>query len=179
MGEQLQLDNPPPSGRANAKGGLSAEAILQGMHDDHLRAGIAYLHKVPTEYRVVRDLGGGLFNGRYCAKPGTDFRGVLLDGTRRQIWVECKRKANPEGRFQLCEVRDAQVKMLDDAERVRDVAVLAVFFGPLVLPSLFAIPWWWTKARKERGFYAADIEEFRVGRGELYLARWARKAVAK
>lgn len=173
------MSNPPSSGRANAKGGLSAEAILQGMHDDHARAGIAYLHKVPTEYRVVRDLGGGLFNGRYCKKPGTDFRGVMLDGSNRGVWVECKREADSLGRFQLSEVRDAQVKMLDDAERVRDVTVLAVFFGPLVLPSLFAIPWWWTKARKERGFYAADVEEFRVARGELYLARWARKAVTK
>lgn len=55
--------------------------------------------------------------------------------------------------------------MLDDAEKRYDVSILAVFFGPLVMPSLFAIPWWWTKARKERGFYAADVEEFRVERG--------------
>ena len=179
MGKPFLLGNPPPSGRANAKGGLSAEAILQGMHDDHFATGIAYLHKVPTEYRVLRDLGGGRFNGRYCAKPGTDFRGVMLDGSRRGVWVECKREADPAGRFQLSEVREAQVKMLDNAEKRRDVAVLAVFFGPLVSPSLFAIPWWWTMERKERGFRAADVAEFRVRTGELYLARWARKDGAK
>lgn len=179
MGEQLQLQNPRPSGRTNARGGLSAEAILQGMHDDHFATGIAYLHKVPTEYRVLRDLGGGRFNGRYCAKPGTDFRGVMLDGSRRGVWVECKREADPAGRFQLSEVREAQVKMLDVAERARDVAILAVFFGPLVSPSLFAIPWWWTMERKERGFRAADVAEFRVRTGELYLARWQRKDGAR
>lgn len=175
MGEQLQLQNPRPSGRTNARGGLSAEAILQGMHDDHFATGIAYLHKVPTEYRVLRDLGGGRFNGRYCAKPGTDFRGVMLDGSRRGVWVECKREADPLGRFKLCEVRDEQVRMLDAAEKARDVAILAVFFGPLAMPTLFAIPWWWTQSRKERGFRAADVAEFRVRTGELYLARWARK----
>lgn len=180
MTEPLKLTATSGHQRAAAKGGLDAEEILARLHAECLRTRVAHVVKKPTPYVVLKDLGRGTFTGRYVKAPGTDFFGVMLDhsannrGDPRGVYVECKHVEGAGDPFYTRNVRESQVEQLDASVPAGDVGLVCVFFGPLVLCDLYAVPW--VVARGRVALRAAELREHKVRPGSAYLARFARGA---
>lgn len=178
MTEPLRLTTTSGHQRAAAKGGLDAEDIRAGLHDECLRVRVAFAVKKPTPYVVLQDLGKGAFKGRYVKAPGTDFHGVMLDGSSnnrgepRRVFAECKHVQGTSDPFYTREVRESQVEQLEASVPAGDVGLVCVFFGPLVLCDLYAVPW--VVARGRVALRAAELREHKVRPGSAYLARFAR-----
>ena len=170
------------SGRA--KGGRDAEAFVQAFHDACARAGVAYVHKVPTPYVIERrNPGDGTFVGRYSRRVRTDYEGVMLDGTRhrdgspRRVLAECKSDADPRGKLYLRELREHQRNALEGAVARGDVAVLLVVLGAALQRQLYAVPW--RVARAHDVLTVERLAPWRVRPLEPYLRRWSRERIGR
>lgn len=130
---------------ARKRSGTAAEDALGLAHAECLRAGVAYVHKVDARTRMIRSLGGGQFVGVHVASEGVDYRGVMLDGTRREVRIECKSVARRDAKFYLRNVEPVQRDELDAANAVGAVAVLVVRFG------VEAWAFDWANVRREIG----------------------------
>jgi penicillin-binding protein-related factor A (putative recombinase) len=155
--------------RGRARNGNEVEATVDQLNAWCLAAGVAYIHKVATPYLVVRNNPDGTFTARRVKKPGCDYAGVFLDGSKRRVVVEAKGVEAPDGRFCLSKIRESQRAQLEAYAARGEGAVLLVVRGPA--HEAFAVPW--TVARTLVSLGDAELAPWRVGHATPYLARWA------
>ena len=156
--------------RRREHNGRIGEDVLEAHNNVCLWSGVAVVAKIPTPMVILGSLGNGVFRTSFGKKAGVDYRGHLLDGTARAVYVECKHVEDPARRFPLAEVREKQREQLERAVRDSAVAVLAIVRGPR--RDLFALPW--SEARGHVSLGDAELREWYVRPGVPYLARWAR-----
>lgn len=174
----LKLTPPGPSGsrtraaqaRTRQHNGLVGEDVLEIHNVVCLHARVAQVEKIATPMVIVGTLGPGLFRARFAQKAGVDYRGKLLDGSGRAVFVEAKHVADAARRFDLGDVREVQRVQLDAADAAGCVAVLAVVRGPR--RDLYALPW--SEARRHGSLGDAELADWKVRPGEPYLSRWSR-----
>jgi hypothetical protein len=155
-----------------AKSGSKGEHILAAYHKVCLALGVAEMTKIATPHvpvgRPFVMKGRGLvIPCKRIARAGVDFRGHMLDGTARAVYVECKNVTDPNGKFYLREVRDVQRAQLERTLRAGCVSVLVVVRAGHV----YAVPW--SSARREVSLGDAELRDWWVRPGSPYLARWS------
>jgi penicillin-binding protein-related factor A (putative recombinase) len=150
-----------------AKAGARAEDYVENLHQACRAAKVAWVERVPTQFKVLGRAPGGELRGRFVKKATVDYIGCMLDGTGRAVMVEVKHQQ--EGALWLGRVEPQQAAALDCCEGSGGVAVLLV-----VTPTrTYAVPW--AEARQHKTMNSAALEPYRVRVHELaYLARFCR-----
>ena len=114
-----------------SRSGLTGEKIVRDLAKKATEAGVAWLHKIPTDSIWTR-------RGRQpTRKSVTDFLGFMLDGGRRAIALEVKRTAKKH--FWLGEVEGHQAEVLDMALAAGHLAILVVVLSPT--DTARVVPW--------------------------------------
>lgn len=162
---------PQNAQRKASIGGRDSETWWSECHRACLDAGIAYVHKVQVPYRVVGMTREGQVI-RHSEKTGSDFEGVLLDGTKRRIFAESKSSSDDVIRLGSTHggLRPKQLERLRAVHEQGHVAIVLVRFR--AVDRAFAIPW----EHCEDGSLACRVRslrgEWEVDAREPYLARW-------
>jgi len=151
--------------RANGKAG---EDLLAAHNLVCEHAGVAEVVKIGTEMRIVGMVSPGVYRAVFATPSGVDYRGHMLDGTARSVYVECKHVADPTERFPLSKVREVQREQLEAANAAGCVAALVIVLGPR--RDLYAVPWWEARSRVSLGL--AELEGWWVRPGDPYLGRF-------
>lgn len=170
VGRALRLE-PGKSMRRSlqAKSGGASEDFLGEHHRRCAEAGVAYLVKRPTPFRVI---GPGPRAGTLLVVPeepaGVDFTGQLLDGTGRHLVAEAK--SARDGRVDLARrVTDSQRQELE-LGMAGGISVLLVVRAR----ELFAVPW--ALVRDRAAVSVRHLAEHMVTPGECWPARWSAAA---
>ena len=161
------------AGKRRKATGDAAEARVEAMNAACKLAGVAELHKIPTDVVVQRN--GPRIVGAFHRKRATvDCLGWMLDGTGRAVAVEVKSlNLTRRGRFPLSDLEPHQRAALASAHAAGAVAVLLVVSGP----SVYAVPWVNVAVAIEYGEASLAMVPGWLARG-VYLAPWAAKRKA-
>lgn len=145
--------------QARAKGGADAERFVDSLNDLCARAGVAYVHRVASQHKILRPLGRGVFAVAITGRSVVDLMGVMADG--RAVAADVKHVATAHlkdgseaaWRLELHRVEEHQRTMLAQTDAVGGVAfVLVVHNG-----RVFAVPW--------------SVVSEAIGRGAASLSR--------
>jgi hypothetical protein len=167
-GERKPRD--PAAQRARKAAGKAGERVVEQLHEICLAAGVARMAKIEAPMRIVGSTKRGkqfLYLSVHAAKSGVDYRGHLIT-SGKAVYVEAKAVTDPDGRFYLRDVRDAQCEQLDDGVRDGCVCVLVIIRAGHV----YAVPW--SVARTHVALGDAELRDWFVKPGTAYLARWSR-----
>jgi penicillin-binding protein-related factor A (putative recombinase) len=150
-----------------SKIGSRTEDYVENLHEACRLSKVAWVARVPTQFRVLGRARGGQMRGRFVKKATVDNVGWMLDGTARAVTVEVKHQE--EGAFSLARVEEHQKAALESCNAAGGVSVLLV-----VTPTrTYAVPW--TVAREHKTLNAEALEPHRVRVNEIaYLARFSR-----
>lgn len=151
-----------------ARHGRDNEEWIDAINARCFAEGIAYVHRVSTPFRTISN-DGARFTAVRSAKQGCDFRGVMLDGSKREVRVEAKALAENRW-FPLKEIRDSQRADLERCDRSGGVAVLLLSVGPK--RDLWAYSWRTIRGLIESGYKRIQPVCGNIAPGECYLARW-------
>src|SRR5262245_55018064 len=150
-----------------SKRGSEGETHVKHLHEACLRAGVACMHRIPTEMRVIGVGAGGALLCRPAEKATVDFMGHLLDGSARVVAVEVKRIGTGERISLRSLVRLHQWQELDRVTESGGVAVLLVV-GTL---QSYAVPW--SDAKAQKTWSEPELVRWRIPVDEpAYLRRW-------
>jgi len=163
----------PNPGRRRKATGDSAEARVDAIHAACRLAGVASLHRIPTEV-VVQRRGARIVGGFHRRRATVDYTGVMLDGTGRHVAVEVKSVAPGKTgtTLPLRVLEPHQREALTETDAAGGVAVVLVVSGPKV----YAIPWCVVAAAIEAGDASLRMPEW--CEPGLYLERWMREATS-
>jgi hypothetical protein len=151
-----------------SKIGARTEEYVDNLHQACALAKVAWLVRVPTQFRVLGKLPNGEVRGRFVRKASVDYVGWMLNDGARAVTVEVKHQE--DGSFSLSRVEPQQRAALDACLAAGGVAVLLVV-TPL---RTYAVPW--ADARARTSMDAIALEPHRVQVHDVaYLARFAGK----
>jgi penicillin-binding protein-related factor A (putative recombinase) len=134
--------------RKSQRSGKAGEKTVAEYNATAQAAGVAVLHKVPTDTRWTPR---GMV---YTTRSTVDFVGFMLDGTGRHLAVEVK-TCTSKKTFSLGEVEPHQRDYLDAVEAAGGVAALVVVYGKE--HAVCAIPWHLAKDRASLNEQAVRI----------------------
>lgn len=163
----------------SAKAGRDNEEWIERLNQRCLDQDVAFVHRHFTPMRII-GREGAIVRAVQSKAQGADFRGIMLDGSKREVRVEAKRTSDPTGRFAFADIRESQRADLERCDRNGGVAVLLLSFGDGPQADLFALPWSGVRAAIGNGVRSVDtsnVGAFRVQSGACYLwreARWAK-----
>jgi len=155
--------------------GDSAEARADALHKVCELAGVAYVRRVASNVRIVRNRrSGGTLGAVFTGKSTVDCWGMLLatdkDGAR-PVAVEIKSCAS--GRLDLSILPQHQRDELARVERGGGLALLLV----VGREAIWAVPWYEVNGWLGVGKATAgplELGQWLVTPGRPYLARWRR-----
>lgn len=163
---------------AVASGG-ELEGWLDEQHELAAVLGLADMEHTHPPVVVKEQLGGGEFLGKWKAKGGPDYRGVLKGGTA--IAVEAKNAGRHRlglvdtGKPRFDGVKRHQAAALNRCLKLGGVALLVVRFRRRVdcrdVDTTYCVPWDEVCGLESIG--PDDVASWAV-RGRLYLERWVR-----
>ncbi len=121
--------------------GMPFEDYLKVVHGCYQRSGLACIHKVPTDFKPIRDYRGVIVDCKVEEKSCVDYLGRY-----RNIPVAVEAKHTEKSRISLGEVKPHQAMYLDDFTKEPEaVGLVAVSFN---MERFFAVPWFfWNVAR--------------------------------
>lgn len=167
-------------GRAAQASGASTEALIDAHHAYAFEHGIAYMEHLHAPVVVLRTLERGRFEGRYVARSGPDYFGILRG--RVPVVVEVK----SAGDQRLALVDDGSEKFgglaahqraaLDAMAAFGGVALVVVRFVRRVrrrpVEKYFAVPWGEIASRTDIGPDDDVVAPWAMD-PVCYLTRWA------
>ena len=178
-GELAAREERSEQSAAAAASGQELEDWLDEMHELAATLGVADLEHTHPEVIVREQLGGGEFIGKWRAKSGPDYRGVLRGGVA--IAVEAKNAGRHRlglvdtGKPRFTGVKRHQAAALNRCLKLGGVALLVVRFRRREdcrdVDTTYAVPWDEVCGKESIG--PDDVASWAVGRG-LYLERWVR-----
>lgn len=178
-GELAAREERSEQAAAAVASGHELEDWLDEQHELAAALGLADLEHTHPPVAVLRQLGGGEFHGKWRAKGGPDYRGVLKGGTA--IAVEAKNagrgrlKLRDEGKPRWDGVKRHQAAALNRCLKLGGVALLVVRFRRREqcrdVDTTYCVPWDEVCGKESIG--PDDVASWAVGRG-LYLERWVR-----
>lgn len=171
----------PPKDRnqqARQRSGEDTERYVAALHEVLVWRRIARLRKLPTEWKPIRP---GPQPGSVIAVPAkksdVDYRGNLLDGSGRAVYVEAKRLREHRLNFGS-RLPEQQRVALNDAIADNCIAVLLVIYGEVLeAATVHAIGWRYVQVLIDGGAKSIGPEHLEphiVPRGTPYLARFVR-----
>lgn len=173
-----RADRSAQAAAAVASGG-DLEGWLEEQHELAATLGLADLEHTHPPVVVLQQIGGGEFRGKWRAKGGPDYRGLLKGGVA--IAVEAKNAGR--GRLGLVDtgkerfdgVKRHQAAALNRCVKLGGVALLVVRFRRREhcrdVDTTYAVPWDEVCGKESIG--PDDVASWAV-RGGLYLERWVR-----
>lgn len=152
-----------------ANRGRPFEELLNLAHNRYQTAGIACVHKIPTEFLPLRDGTGRVVNCKVEHKSCVDYLGRY-----RNIPVAVEAKHTDGKRISFDRVEPHQADYTDDFCREPGaVGIVVVSFG---MSRFFAVPWqFWKAARDE---WAAHHKRGVRTAVEAYRTRWCTPGAA-
>lgn len=159
--------------RRAAMSGRDAEKLWLPSHNACESRGIAYVHKVDAKTRFT---GGKTI---FVAKGGSDFRGIMLDGSLRRVHAECKSSCDAEIDLRTKPRSGLTAEQREDLESTHQrghvaIVLLVWFYTPI--PTMVAMPYGLTDHGTAVFRYnQRECQEHRVDFGEAYLSRWYRR----
>lgn len=179
QGELAAREERSERSAAAAASGHELEDWLDEQHELAAALGLADLEHTHPAVAVREQLGGGEFIGKWRAKGGPDYRGVLKGGTA--IAVESKNAGRHRlglvdtGKPRFTGVKRHQAAALNRCLKLGGVALLVVRFRRREdcrdVDTTYAVPWDEVCGKDSIG--PDDVASWAVGRG-LYLERWVR-----
>ncbi|MBR5221585.1 MAG: Holliday junction resolvase RecU [Clostridia bacterium] len=124
-----------------ANRGKPFEDFLKFVHQRYQSAGIACVHKVPTEFIPIRNAAGAVCNCKVEEKSCVDYLGRY-----KSVPVAIEAKHEEGARIDFSRVEPHQADYMDDYTKDPGaVGIVIVSFG---LRRFFAVPWeFWREAR--------------------------------
>jgi penicillin-binding protein-related factor A (putative recombinase) len=116
----------------SVRSGAGAETTVAALHKECADVGVAWMRKVPTPFRVIRSVRGGVL-AVPCEKAGVDYVGHMADG--RAVYVEVKLVTGPT--FLMSRVKPQQREELTRASSHGALAVLLL----ICKERPYALPW--------------------------------------
>lgn len=128
--------------RSKANRGMQFEQLINLACRQYENAGVAVIHKVPTEFLPIRDRSGKMCSAKVTHKSCVDYIGRCFG---KPICAEAKNTQS--GRIEYSAVQPHQAEFLDKwCEDENAVGIVLVSFG---MDRFFAVPWpFWKVARE-------------------------------
>lgn len=125
---------------SKANRGRPFEEFLKFVHERYKDAGLAVVHKVPTEFLPLRGRNGQIANCKVEHKSCVDFLGRY-----KTTAVAIEAKHTESDRISFSRIEEHQADFLDFWDIPGAAALVLVSFG---LKRFFAVPWvFWKAAR--------------------------------
>lgn len=124
--------------RKRVHSGERAEQIVAKLNDQCAEAGVAWIRKLPTPWKVIRQTRAGLLVAP-VKKSGVDYMGHMRDG--RAVYMEVK---YVEGKyFDPKLIKPWQKDELDRAQASGAVALVVIVWKGSLWERVFVVPWNW------------------------------------
>lgn len=101
---------------SHANRGMKFEAMIQKQCDKYKEEGIAYIDKLPTEFKVQRGVSGQIVKAFPVGKSKLDFYGTLANG--QSIYIEAK--STKDNSFPLGNFKEHQFVYLKELKEYTD-----------------------------------------------------------
>ncbi len=135
---------------SHANRGRAFEDIINLVHSDYQRRGIACIHKVPTEFLPLRNANGKINNCKVEHKSCVDYLGRY-----KEVPVAIEAKHTEGKRIDFSRVEPHQAQYLNDWDsNSKAMALVLVSFG---MQDFYAIPW---------VFWRAGMENWQKSKGK-------------
>ena len=153
-----------------ANRGMELEDLIKVANTIYQKTGIACVHKVPTEFKPIRDTRGKIVSCKVEEKSCVDYLGRYKN---TPVAVEAKQEADK--RISFSRVEPHQAQYLDDFTSYENaVGLVVVSFN---MERYFAVPWifWRTAMNEWKNHFGSKCPKVDI---EAYGWKWTTPGMA-